>query len=433
MTQHKVLVIGSGGREHTLAWKLAQSSQVTHVFVAPGNGGTASMTDVSNVPIGVSELDKLADFATQSAIGLTVVGPEAPLAAGIVDLFQARGLRIYGPTKAAAQLESSKAYAKQFMQEVGIVTAAAGSFSEFEAAKAYLYATFSAESPVVIKASGLAAGKGVVMCANRAEAEQALRDMLLNQQFGTASNTVVIEQCLFGPEVSVIGLSDGKTVVPLIASRDHKRAYDNDEGPNTGGMGAFAPPSDVSPALFDDIVQSVLQKAVDGMAARGIPYVGTLYAGMMLTAEGAFALEFNCRFGDPETQVILPMLKSDLFELFWAGTEQQLDQMTIEMHNGACAAVVMAAPGYPRSYPKGLLIEGVDAVDARADVQVFHAGTRVSAENTLHSSGGRVLAVSARGDDLPTALARAYAGVADIHFENAHYRRDIGLRREPRS
>ncbi|MGB1249894.1 MAG: phosphoribosylamine--glycine ligase [Candidatus Promineifilaceae bacterium] len=426
MAQHKVLVVGSGGREHTLAWKLVQSAQVAHVFVAPGNGGTASMANVSNVPIGVGDLEKLATFAAQNAISLTIVGPEAPLAAGIVDLFQARGLRIYGPTQAAAQLESSKAYAKAFMQDVGIPTAAAGTFSEFEAAKAYLDATFSAESPIVIKASGLAAGKGVIMCANRVEAEQALQDMMLDAQFGTAGSTVVIEQCLFGPEVSVIGLSDGKTIVPLIASRDHKRAYDNDEGPNTGGMGAFAPPPDLSQESFDDIVQSVLQKAVDGMAARGIPYVGTLYAGMMLTADGAFALEFNCRFGDPETQVILPMLKNDLFDLFWAGTEQRLDQITVEMHEGACAAVVMAAPGYPNSYPKGLLIEGVDTVNDGAEV--FHAGTVVSAENTLHTSGGRVLAVSARGANLDSALARAYAGVASIQFENAHYRRDIGRR-----
>lgn len=418
-----VLLVGSGGREHALAWKLAQSSKVDEIFIAPGNAGTA--VHGTNIPIPADDIDTLLTFAQENAIDLTVVGPEAPLAAGIVDTFQEAGLRIFGPTQAAAQLEASKAFAKAFMEQVGIPTAKAQIFTTYGKAMTALDNVWAQDDAagVVIKASGLAAGKGVIVCNTLAEAKAALRHILQDRTFGAAGDSVLIEERLTGPEVSLLAFCDGKTAVPLIPARDHKRAYDHDAGPNTGGMGAFAPPPDVDAALVAHIMNTVIQPTVAAMAQRGTPYVGVLYAGLMLTSNGPMVLEFNCRFGDPETQVVLPMLDGDLAEIMLACIDGSLSPDMVRIKPGAAATVVMASPGYPGSYPKGLPITGLDAVPA--DATVFHAGTKVT-DNQIVTSGGRVLAVSALGDDMATAVSRAYAGVAQIHFEGAHFRTDIG-------
>ena len=412
----KILIVGSGGREHALAWKLAQSPLVEEIFIAPGNAGTGLIG--TNVPIAVEDVAGLVAFAREKGIRLTAVGPEIPLALGLVDAFQAAGLTVFGPTQAAAQLETSKAFAKAFMQEVGIPTAVSATFTDYQQAANYL-----PDGPVVVKASGLAAGKGVIVCDNRAEAEAALRQIMLDREFGPAGDEVIIEKRLSGPEVSLLAFCDGQTAVPLPPARDHKRAYDGDLGPNTGGMGVYAPPPDVDAALVDHIMRTVIQPAVDGMARRGAPYVGVLYAGIMLTAVGPKVLEFNCRFGDPETQALLPLLDGDLAEILLACAAGRLTPEMVRVHSGACATVVMAAPGYPGTYPKGLPITGLEAVPE--EVVVFHAGTH-HADGQIVTSGGRVLCVSARGADLATAVSRAYAGVAAIHFDGAHYRTDIG-------
>lgn len=416
MTKLRVLIIGSGGREHALAWKLAQSPRVEQIFVAPGNAGTAVLAQ--NLPIAADDIDRLALWAREERVNLTVVGPELPLALGIVDSFRLARLPIFGPTQAAAQLEASKAFAKRFMQEVGIPTAVSATFTEYDKAAAFL-----PDGPSVIKASGLAAGKGVIVCDNRAQAETALRQMMVEREFGAAGDEVVIEERLTGLEVSLLAFCDGKTAVALPPARDHKRAYDGDQGPNTGGMGVYAPPPDVDAALVDEIMRTVIQPAVDGMARRGTPYVGVLYAGLMLTPAGPKVLEFNCRFGDPETQAILPLLDGDLAEIMLACIEGRLTPEMVRVRPGACATVVMAAPGYPGAYAKGLPISGLDAVPP--DVLVFHAGTK-NHNGQVVSDGGRVLCVSGRGGDLTTAVARAYAGVSALHFAGAHYRKDIG-------
>jgi phosphoribosylamine--glycine ligase len=433
MAGHNVLVIGSGGREHALAWALSRSPQVQQVFVAPGNAGTewpANEAAVGlqpraasrNVPISAGDFPALVRFARENGVSLTVIGPEAPLAAGIVDVFRAAGLHVFGPTQAAALLEASKAFCKVFMRAHGIPTADYGMFTDYETACDFLN---SFAGPVVVKADGLAAGKGVLVCDTQAEAEAALRHIMQERAFGAAGDQVVIEERLTGREISVLAFTDGKTIVPMPVARDHKRALDGDLGLNTGGMGAFAPTQDVPQALIDEVVEIVLRPAVDGMAAQGTPYVGVLYAGLMLTDRGPMVLEFNCRFGDPETQVILPLLKTDLYEIFDACVEGRLHELSVEWHSQTCAAVVAASPGYPDTYPTGLPISGLDALAQREDVIVFHAGTARQDEQIV-TSGGRVLAVSALGDELRDALARAYSGMATLHFEGMHYRRDIG-------
>jgi phosphoribosylamine---glycine ligase len=421
MTRQSVLVIGSGGREHALVWKIAQSPLVDKIYAAPGNGGTAELA--TNLPIAAEDIDGLLAFATEQQIDLTVVGPEDPLAAGIVDHFQAAWMAIFGPTQAAAQLEASKAFAKQFMRDVGIATAAYATFTDFETAVAYVR---QRTGELVVKASGLAAGKGVILCDNAAQAEAALREMMLDQTFGPAGQKVVVEERLAGPELSLLAFSDGRTVLPMLPARDYKRVFDGDLGPNTGGMGAFAPPPDVDEALVAAITRTVLEPAVLGLAERGTPYVGVLYAGLMLTADGPKVLEFNCRFGDPETQVVLPMLTGDLVEIMWACIDGRLHPDLVQRRPGACATVVMAAPGYPGSYPKGLPISGLESAAALDEVLVFQAGTAVNEAGQLVTSGGRVLAVTGLGAGLETAVDRAYAGVTHIHFEQAHYRTDIG-------
>jgi phosphoribosylamine---glycine ligase len=419
-----LLLIGSGGREHALAWSLARSGQVKQLLVAPGNGGTtwSGAPPASNVAIDVTDVAGLLAFACDHGVDLTLVGPEVALAAGVVDAFQAAGLPIFGPTQAAAQLESSKVFAKSFMQACAIPTAAAATFTDYEAARHHLAAL---SGPVVVKASGLAAGKGVIVCDDGAQAETAVRQMMVEKVFGDAAATILIEERLTGPELSLMALCDGRTVLPLLPARDHKRVYDGDQGPNTGGMGAFAPAAGAG--LVEEIVRAVLQPAVDGMAARGTPYSGVLYAGLMLTEAGPKVLEFNCRFGDPETQAVLPLLESDLVEVVQACLDGRLDEISLRWRQGACATVIMAAPGYPASYAKGLAITGLDAAGALDNVAVFHAGTAWR-QGELVSDGGRVLAVSGLGNDLPAALERAYTGVGQVRFEGAHYRRDIGYR-----
>jgi phosphoribosylamine--glycine ligase len=419
MTTLDVLIVGSGGREHALAWKIAQSPMAGKLYAAPGNAGTDDLA--THVPIGSEAVEDLVNFALNKNIGLVVVGPEAPLAAGLVDRCQEAGLTVFGPTREAAQLESSKAFAKAFMFEHDIPTAMSQTFHKIEPALDYLQ---QRPGPVVVKASGLAAGKGVIVCDSAEEAQAALRDMFVARTFGSAADEVLVEDRLQGPEVSLLAFCDGKTAVPMLPARDHKRAYDGDQGPNTGGMGAYAPPADVDEALVGEIMDRVINPAVAGMAAAGIPYQGVLYAGMMLTGEGPKVLEFNCRFGDPETQVILPMLKGDLLALMLACTTGDLQPHMVQTHDGACATVVMAAPGYPGAYPRFLPITGIEHI-TEPDTIVFQAGT-TQQDGRWVTSGGRVLAVSGIGVDLESAVEHAYAGVEQIHFEGAHYRQDIG-------
>lgn len=415
----KVLVVGGGGREHALAWKLWRAPSVAKVFVAPGSGGT----DDDNVAIPVTDLEGLLAFAQASEIDLTVVGPEAPLGEGIVDRFTEAGLRCFGPTAAAAQLEISKAFSKDFMSRHGIPTAEYRVFKDVAEARAFLG---EAPWPVVIKASGLAAGKGVLLPESVEEAHAALDSLMVSRDFGEAGDEVIIEERLIGEEVSVLALCDGHRAVPLVPARDHKRALDGDRGLNTGGMGAYAPTPALDAEALDAVTREVLQATVEGMSAEGCPYVGVLYAGLMLTAAGPRVLEFNCRFGDPETQVVLPLLDVDLAEVMGACIDGALTSEMVRRHEGAAATVVMASEGYPRAYPKGRAITGVEDAEALPGVVVFQAGTRRGDDGALLTSGGRVLAVTGRGASLEEAIARAYAGVEAIDFEGAHYRRDIG-------
>ncbi len=417
-----ILIVGAGGREHALAWALKRSSRVGQIYAAPGNAGTEATAH--NIPLRAEDTRALVNFARERHIDLTVVGPEVPLAAGIVDAFQAAGLRIFGPTQAAAQLEASKAFSKDFMQRHHIPTAAYATFTSYAAAREYIS---QSDRPLVVKADGLAAGKGVLMCESHEQAEAALKQIMLDSAFGTAGQQVVIEEWLTGTELSVLAFSDGHTVSVMPPARDHKRIYDHDEGPNTGGMGAYAPAPEATPELIEQIRREILQPVIDGMAAEGMPYVGVLYAGLMLTPAGVKVLEFNCRFGDPETQVILPLLEGDLLEILLACVEGRLGEIEIQWKPGVCATVVLAAPGYPDDYPKGLFISGLDKAARHENVIIFHAGTgRIDYQYV--TAGGRVLAVSATGATLDAALYTSYAAVRDIHFEGMHYRRDIGKR-----
>jgi phosphoribosylamine--glycine ligase len=418
----KILVIGSGGREHALAWKLAQSPRVSRVFVAPGNGGTATEDGLVNLPL--TAIPSLVEFVRRdSDIAFTVVGPEAPLAAGVVDSFRAAGLKIFGPTQAAAQLESSKDYAKQFMARHGIPTAAFSTFTGSAAAHAYID---QQGAPIVVKADGLAAGKGVVVATTTDEAHAAVAAMLAGNSIGDAGHRVVIEECLLGEEASFIVLVDGAHVLALASSQDHKRLGDGDSGPNTGGMGAYSPAPVVTPELHARIMREVIHPTVAGMAADGIRYTGFLYAGIMVGLDGApKVLEFNCRMGDPETQPIMMRLKTDLVTLMEAAIGGTLDQIEAEWDRRTALAVVLAAAGYPDAPRKGDLIGALPA--AADDLHVFHAGTAAQDGETV-VSGGRVLAVTALGDSVRMAQARAYEAVAAIRFDGMQFRRDIGWR-----
>jgi phosphoribosylamine--glycine ligase len=418
----KILVIGSGGREHALAWKLAQSPRVSQVFVAPGNGGTATEDGLVNLPL--TAIPSLVEFARRDTdIAFTVVGPEAPLAAGIVDAFRAAGLKIFGPTQAAAQLESSKDFAKQFMARHGIPTAAFGTFTNATAAHAYID---QHGAPIVVKADGLAAGKGVVVATTAEEAHAAVDAMLAGNSMGEAGHRVVIEECLLGEEASFIVMVDGEHVLALASSQDHKRLQDGDAGPNTGGMGAYSPAPVVTPELHARIMREVIHPTVAGMAADGIRFTGFLYAGIMVGTDGApKVLEFNCRMGDPETQPIMMRLKSDLVVVLEAAVNGKLDQIEAAWDRRTALAVVLAAEGYPDAPKKGALIGTLPP--AAEDLHVFHAGTTLQGGQTV-VSGGRVLAVTALGDSVRMAQKRAYEAVSGIRFDGMQYRRDIGWR-----
>ncbi|TXL68556.1 phosphoribosylamine--glycine ligase [Zeimonas arvi] len=421
----KILVVGSGGREHALAWRLAQSPRVQMVYVAPGNGGTARERNLVNLPI--TSLDTLAAFAEREKVAFTVVGPEAPLAAGIVDLFRAKGLRIFGPTRAAAQLESSKDFAKAFMKRHGIPTADYETFADAKAAHDYVNRR---GAPIVIKADGLAAGKGVVVAGTLDEAHAAIDAMLLDNSMGDAGARVVIEDFLDGEEASFIVMVDGRHVLPLASSQDHKRLRDGDQGPNTGGMGAYSPAPVVTPDIHARVLREIIKPTVEGMAADGIPFTGFLYAGLMIDATGKpRTLEFNCRMGDPETQPIMARIKSDLVEVFEHALSGTLDQAEIEWDRRTALGVVLAAKGYPDSPRKGDVIEGLPAHgnEFGEDCIVFHAGTAADGERTL-TAGGRVLCVTALGDSVKIAQARAYRAIESLRFDGMQYRRDIGHR-----
>jgi phosphoribosylamine---glycine ligase len=419
-----VLILGYGSREHALAWKIRQSSRVGQIFVAPGNAGTAEIA--TNVPINDEDVPALVAFARKNQIDLTVVGTNDPLALGVVDAFQAANLPIFGPRQAAARLESSKAFAKAFMQRHGIPTPAYAAFTDYEAALAYLAA--QPNGRLVVKVSGLGKmGLGVTVCDNKRQVQAALYSYMVKQTLGPAAHTVLIEERIEGTEVSVFGLSDGRTVVPLTPVRDHKRIFDQDRGPNTGGMGAFGPPADLAPGFMAQVMRTVLQPTIDGMAAEGNPYVGVLFAGLMLTRRGLQVLEFNSRFGNPEALVLMSLLESDLVEVMLACIEGRLSPQQVCLRPGAAAAVVMASAHYPaENFPLGLPITGLTAAAALPDVAIFHHGTAVTAGKQLVTTRGRVLGVTAVALDLPQALQRVYQAVGEIHFEGAHFRRDIG-------
>ncbi len=419
----KLLVIGSGGREHALAWKLAQSPRVQKVFVAPGNAGTALENGLDNAP--VMEIPGLIEFSRQQSIHLTVVGPEAPLAAGIVDAFKEAGLKIFGPTRAAAQLESSKGFAKSFMVRHRIPTAKHATFERPDAAKAHVDAEVAKSgAPIVIKADGLAAGKGVVVAATRGEAHAAIDSMMSGGRLGAAGARVVIEEFMEGEEASFIVMSDGVNVLPLATSQDHKRLRDGDQGPNTGGMGAYSPAPVVTPKVHARVMREIILPTVQGMADDGVPFVGFLYAGLMIDKDGnPRTVEFNCRLGDPEAEPIILRLKSDLLELVERGLDGRLDGAKPEWDRRTALGVVLAAHGYPDEPRKGDPIEGLPK--PQADCRVFHAGTRLEAKKAV-TSGGRVLCVTALGDSVKMARTRAYAAVEAIRFSGMQYRTDIG-------
>ncbi|MCE2721325.1 MAG: phosphoribosylamine--glycine ligase [Dolichospermum sp.] len=421
----KVLVIGNGGREHALAWKLLQSDQIEQVVCVPGNGGTATMQGCQNLSLAVDDFAGISKYAIANSISLVVVGPEVPLAQGITDYLQNQGLMVFGPNKAGAQIEASKAWAKALMAEAGVPTAKAAVFTEAASAKAYIQ---SEGVPIVIKADGLAAGKGVTVAENIAQAEAAI-DAIFQGQFGNAGNSVVIEECLLGQEVSILALTDGLTIRPLLPAQDHKRVGEGDTGDNTGGMGAYAPAPIATPELMARVQTEVLERTISALQARGIDYRGVLYAGLMITPDGDFrVLEFNCRFGDPETQVILPLLETPLEYLILACIEQRLaDMPPIAWKQGAAATVVAASGGYPGEYIKGKVINGLVAGDT-AGATVFHAGTKLNADQEIVTDGGRVLNVTGLGGDFQEALAQAYAGIKEIEFDQMYYRRDIGYR-----
>lgn len=414
----KILVVGSGGREHALCWKISQSPLVTKLYCAPGNGGIASIAQC--VAIKADDIVALADFVHQEKIDLTVVGPEVPLVEGIVDLFEEEGLKIFGPSQAAARLEGSKVYSKNFMKRWNIPTAGYATFTD--AAKAGAYAA-SQPYPLVVKASGLAAGKGVIICKDVFDAKDAINKIMSEKIFKSAGNSLVIEEFLEGEEASILVIADGKDFVILESSQDHKRVLDNDQGPNTGGMGAYSPAPVVTPALMKEISEKVIAPVIAGMAEEEAPFKGVLYAGIMITKDGVKVLEFNTRFGDPETQVILPRLKSDLVELMMASVEGRLGGVTLEWDGRHCVCVVMAAGGYPGDYSTGACISGLDG--EWRDAVVFHAGTKKEGSRIV-TSGGRVLGVMALGVDTLHAIRNAYGVVGQIFFDGMQFRRDIG-------
>ncbi len=419
----KILVIGGGGREHALAWKAAQNEMVQTVFVAPGNAGTSTENKLTNVAIGAEDVDALLDFAKQEHVDLTIVGPEAPLVLGVVDKFEAAGLKVFGPSQAAAQLEGSKAFTKDFLARHQIPTAAYQNFTEIDPAIAYVR---EQGAPIVIKADGLAAGKGVIVAMTLEEAEAAIKDMLAGNAFGEAGSRVVIEEFLTGEEASFIVMVDGKNVLPMATSQDHKRAYNGDKGPNTGGMGAYSPAPVVTPDIHNRIMEEVIYPTVEGMAKEGHPYKGFLYAGLMIAEDGTpKVIEYNCRFGDPETQPIMMRMQSDLVDLCFAALAGELNNASIEFDPRPAVGVVLAAGGYPGSYNKGDIITGIPA--ATSDTKTFHAGTK-EIDGNVTTNGGRVLCATAMGSSVTEAQQAAYRLVEQIKWQGVEYRTDIAYR-----
>jgi phosphoribosylamine---glycine ligase len=424
----KVLIIGSGAREHCLAWKIAQSSLVDKIYCAPGNGGTALLAE--NVDIEADDIEGLLKFAVNGKVDLTVVGPEVPLVEGIVDIFQAAGLAIFGPSKELARLEGSKIYAKEMMNKFSIPTADFEVFDEAASALAYID---KKGAPLVVKADGLAAGKGVIVCETISQAREAVERILVNKEFGAAGKQIIIEECLKGEEASVLVLTDGETIVPLVSSQDHKRVFDNDQGPNTGGMGAYAPAPILSGDKLTRAIDIVFKPMIQGLKEEGKPYKGVLYGGLMINGDEINVLEFNVRFGDPETQVILPKIKGDLAEVMLKAVGGKLKEAAVGWDKRFCIGVVIASGGYPGRYEKGKKIEGLDFFQDKKDLFVFHAATALAdspqpANGSLITSGGRVLSVVALADSIKEARDKAYAAIDNLYFENMFYRKDIAYR-----
>ncbi len=417
-----ILVIGSGGREHTLAWKLSQSPKAAKLYAIPGNPGMAEVAECVE-GISITDNDAVAAFAKEKQIDLAVVGPEVPLTNGLVDALNAAGIKAFGPTKLAAEIEGSKAFSKGLMKKYGIPTAKYEVFTESDAARAYIE---QEGAPIVIKADGLAAGKGVIVAMTKEEALAAIADIMEDQEFGTAGSRVVIEEFMEGEEASLLCFTDGKTICPMISSQDHKRAYDGDKGPNTGGMGTYAPAPVMTKAMVEKAYETILVPTIKAMEQEGRLYKGCLYAGLMITAEGPRVVEFNARFGDPETQVVLPLLESDLVDIMLACADGTLAEQDIQWSDGAAVCVVMASGGYPKSYQKGFAIVGLAEAKA-VGTEVFHAGT-AEKDGQIVTAGGRVLGVVAKADDVKTAVDKAYAGVREISFQDAFYRNDIAHR-----
>ena len=417
----KILVIGGGGREHTLVWKIVQSPRVEKVFAAPGNAGTSAIAE--NLNLRPTDIEGLGKAAKEKGVDIVVVGPEAPLASGIVDYFDNLGIPIFGPTKAAAQVESSKVFARNLMEKCGIPCPQGAIFSSYSEARAYLQ---EQRPPVVIKADGLAAGKGVIIANSLAEAHKALDDIMETKIFGSAGDKVIIDEYLSGREVSLIAFTDGKTVSPMVPACDYKKIGDNDQGPNTGGMGSYSPPGFFSAEMTEKVTKDILLPAVQAMAKEDMLYKGVLYVGLMIVDGEPVVLEFNARFGDPETQVVLPLLKTDLVDILMAVVQGNLDRVKIEWSSGTCVGVVVASGGYPGSYKTGFPIQGIDNVDK--DVLVFHAGTKLGNDGIIYTDGGRVLTVAGVGKDMAEARKKVYHNIPNIYFEGCHYRKDIALR-----
>ena len=423
-TKMKVFIIGGGGREHAIIWKLSQSAKVDKIYCAPGNGGIMDLAECVDIP--VMDFEKQIQFAKEKGIDLTVVAPDDPLAAGAVDAFEAAGLRAFGPNKAAAIIEGSKAFSKDLMKKYHIPTAEYEVFTKSSDAIAYVEA--KNQFPIVVKADGLALGKGVIIAQNADEAKGAIREIMDDRVFGNAGGKVVIEEFLTGPEVSVLAFTDGKTVKPMVSAQDHKRVYDHDMGPNTGGMGTFSPSRIYTEDLAKECMETIFLPTMHAMNQEGRTFKGVLYFGLMKTQHGVKVIEYNCRFGDPETQVVLPRLKSDLFDIFNAVIDERLDEIEIEWEDNAAVCVVMASGGYPKAYQKGYPIEGIKEAEA-AGAMVFHAGTTCK-DGTYYTNGGRVLGVTAIGKNLDGAIAKAYQLVPMISFRDAHYRKDIGIKKD---
>jgi phosphoribosylamine---glycine ligase len=428
-----VMVVGGGAREHAIVWKLAQSPKVSKIFCIPGNAGISSVRAVECVPLPLNQFETLARFAIDNDVDLTVIGPETPLIAGIVDVFEANGLRVFGPSREPALIEGSKTYAKELMRKYNIPTADFVSLCDINAAFEYASHYFHSKpnKKLVVKADGEAAGKGVFVCATLSDAESAINRIMNDREFGSSGDKVILEEGLDGYEISLMAFTDGVTVIPMLPAQDHKRLLNNDRGPNTGGMGCYCPVPFVTDSLIARVTEQVLKPAVAAIKSTGIPYKGVLYAGLMVQDDGSFkVLEFNARFGDPETQVVLPLLETDLADIFIGVTEARLHEVEVTWRGGASVGVVMASAGYPGTYDNGYVIEGLGPVSHLSDVELFHAGTDRRDDGEVVTHGGRVLTVTGVGVDFPQARARAYAGIRALSFDGAQYRTDIGYQAE---